>query len=128
MNENLLPVKPVSPAFSNMSLCSQIRNYFLTWWEKHNAYSKKSLAYGNTQHLFLRIIFNIDQEGSWKTMNHPSYGNSALHLGIKWPDITLGSGTTRDHQRDLQLFLYFFSTILMEIYPCTSGSLIKNAY
>lgn len=34
--------------FCFLSLCSQIKNYLLTWWEKYNAYSKKSLAYGNT--------------------------------------------------------------------------------
>lgn len=120
-NLSLLP-------FLNMSLCSQIKNYLLTWWEKNNTSSKKSLACGNTQCLFCRITFNIDQEVSWKITNHPRYVNSASYLGIKWSGITLGSRTTRDHQRDLQLFLYFFCMILVEIYPCTSGSVIKNAW
>lgn len=129
--ENLMALKIITSAFSNMALCNQIKNYLLTWWEKYNAYSKKSLVNGNMQCLFCRIMFNIDQEGSWKIMNHPRFANSAPYLGIKWPGITLGSRMTRDHQRDLRLFLYFFckfdGDIPLHIWFCNTECLLFNA-
>lgn len=128
LKENLMAVKPVTPAVSNMSPCSQIKLFSHLVGKNTTLILKKSLSYEDTQCLFCRIMFNIDQGGSWKTMNHTRYVSSAPYLGTKWSGITLGSRTIRDHQRDLQVFLYFFCMILVEIYPCMSGSVIKNTF